>query len=396
MPKHFTWEDFVKEDKIKSRESKNKVTNKYNSFTNDSFKKCSYEVIENKDKHNNKTHPRKSIAFDSFSLTGFSHILEQEQTESTFILDQLARLGEYTVISGPPNVSKTLTTLAFVTESIQAGRIKAEDVYYLDLDDSHKALLEKLTIFEELGINILADGYQNFNASRFSQYLDEISKNNKAHGKIIILDTLKKFVDVMNKRQASEWGKTIRRFTAKGGSIIALAHVNKHSDKNGKHIMAGVSDIGDDCDTAYTMRKVHTDIDKNISTVEFENIKRRGDVAGNIAFTFSIDPKISYEERLASVERIDQDYLEKIKTSEALNTDSDLINITINCIKDGTNTKMRLRDEINKRSGISKRSAVKLLEKYQGTDHTKHKWSFTVQERGKKVYTILRGDKNEQ
>lgn len=140
------------------------------------------------------------------------------------------------------------------------------------------------------------------------------------------------------------------------------------------------------------MRIVEKDEDAQITTVELKNIKRRGNVVDHIAFNFSFDPKISYEERLASVELVDEDNLAKIKMAESLSTDIELITVTIKCIREGFTTKMRLRDEISKRTGISKRKAVQLIEKYDGTDLDKHQWFFTVHEHGRKVYEILEGD----
>jgi hypothetical protein len=203
---------------------------------------------------------------------------------------------------------------------------------------------------------------------------------------------LKKQVDVMNKRESAEWGKRIRRVTAKGGSVIALGHVNKKLDAQGKPIFSGVADFVDDCDTAYLMRTIEVDEKSQMATVEFENIKRRSDVAARVGFRFSVETGISYQERLASVERIDDENLDQIKVEEAHKSDAELIDIAIHCIGEGINSKMRMRDAISVRASISKRAAIKLIEEYEGDDPDIHKWSHTVQERGKKVYSIHKGD----
>ena len=360
------------------------------------LEKSDSDVTDEAESADNTNESRQSTVLDQYSLKGKSQELEAQLTELVYVLYQIALTGQSTVIFGPSNIGKTLIMLVLLIEAIQAGRINAEDVYYIDVDDSHRDLLKKLIILEALGVHIISDGYQGFIASRLPQLLDEISRNDGARGKIIILDTLKKFLDVMSKKQAAEWGKAIRRFTAKGGTVIALAHVNKHSNNNGKHIFAGVSDIVDDCDTAYIINKLGIDDNTQIVTVEFENIKRRGDVADRIGFMFSVDPSISYEERLASVEPVDEDKLEKIKMAESLSTDIELITVTTNCIEEDFNTKMRLRDEISRRTGISKRKAVQLIESYEGTDPSKHKWSFTMQEHGRKVYSVHTGNTDEK
>ncbi len=350
------------------------------------FEKCDFEVIEPAETDDTTSTP---TILDNFSLTGKSQELAAQQLEMVHVLEQIARTGESTVIFGAPNSGKTLLTLALTLESVHAKRIKPEDTYYIDHDDPHHALVEKVSIFEEFNLHVLADGYEGLNANNFTQQLDEICKRGQAHGKIIILDTLKKFVNVMDKRQVANWNKSIRRFTAKGGTVIALAHVNKKCDSNGRPIFSGVADLTDDCDTAFLIRKVNTDDETKIATVEFENIKRRGDVADSVGFSFSVDPKIGYEERLASVERVDPSDIEKIKLTEATKSDAELIAAAKDCIKVGINTKMLLRNEISKRTGISQRKAVQLIERYEGNNPAKHKWDYTVQERGKKVYRAI-------
>jgi hypothetical protein len=359
------------------------------------FAKCEFEVIAPPEPPAATNAPKKHFVFDSFALNGKSGDLEAEQFERVYILDPIARMGESTVLFGAPNSGKTLITIAGLLESVHCGRVDAGSIYYFDHDDPQHAIIEKLHIFEEEGIHLLADGYQGLNASKFPQQIDEACKLNQVHGKILIIDTLKKQVDVMNKRESAEWGRRIRRVTAKGGSVIALGHVNKKLDAQGKPIFSGVADFVDDCDTAYVMRTIEVDENTQMATVEFENIKRRSDVAARVGFRFSVETGISYQERLASVERVDDENLDKIKVEEAQKSDTELIDIVVRCIGEGINSKMRLRDAISMQASISKRAAIRLIEKYEGDDPEIHEWSQTVQERGRKVYSILKGESNE-
>lgn len=61
----------------------------------------------------------------------------------------------------------------------------------------------------------------------------------------------------------------------------------------------------------------------------------------------------------------------------------------IDCIGEGINTKMKLAVEVGARAGISRQSAIRIIEKYTGTDPTRHKWQFTVGNRGAQIYAIL-------
>lgn len=360
------------------------------------LEKCDSGVTEEAEPDDVTDNTRPSIIFDGISLTGKSDTLKRQLSDQVDVIEKLAILGNLHYFFGAPNTGKTLLTISLLLESIQSGRIKAKNVFYFNLDDPFHDLVKKVEIFEELGVHIIADGHEGFNVSNFTQMLNEIIRHDQAHKIILILDTLKKFVDVMNKSQVREWNKTLRRFTGKGGTVIALAHVNKNVNQSGKTVYAGVADLVDDCDAAYIINKVNTDDKTQLATVEFENIKRRGNIASQLAFSYSVDPTIGYEERLASVEHVDLDNLIKIKEAESLSTDVDLINVAINCIEEGTNTKMRLRDAISERTGISKRKAVQLIEKYEGSDPSKHKWSFTMHEHGRKVYSVHTGDTDEK
>lgn len=50
---------------------------------------------------------------------------------------------------------------------------------------------------------------------------------------------------------------------------------------------------------------------------------------------------------------------------------------------------MMLAGEVATEAGISKRQALAVIERYTGNDPSAHKWSFTVRERGAKVFTLL-------
>ena len=50
---------------------------------------------------------------------------------------------------------------------------------------------------------MLAPGHRGFETRKFIFYLNAMIKTRSANGKIIILDTLKKFTDLMDKKLAS-------------------------------------------------------------------------------------------------------------------------------------------------------------------------------------------------
>jgi hypothetical protein len=212
-----------------------------------------------------------------FSLKGSSTEMEKKMLVDKFVLGRIAILGQATVIYAKPNTGKTLLALNLLIEVIGASRVEGADVFYVNADDTFRGLVEKTKLAEQYGFHMLAPGHNGFNTKLFVGYLQTMIKENSASGKIIVLDTLKKFADLMDKKTSSEFMRVGRAFVSNGGTLILLAHTNKNRDSEGKVIFGGTSDIVDDVDCAYTLDEISSTLDEK--TVMFENIKARGDVA---------------------------------------------------------------------------------------------------------------------
>jgi len=332
---------------------------------------------------------QKPNPLDRFTLTGMAQAIEEQMVSAIPFLGPIALVGQFTVLFAPPNTGKTALVFASLIDSIIHGFIKAPLLYYINLDDTSKGLAEKLRIADEYGFHVLAEGYKGFTVRKFLEVLLEMIETGQAKDVIIVLDTLKKFVDVMDKKQASGFTHVMRLFVMKGGTVVALAHTNKNPGQNGKPIYAGTSDVVDDCDCAYVIRIITAQTDSNQKVVEAENIKRRGDVPQTIAFSYSIEAGISYQELLSSVQVVDEDKLKPLKQTAEAQSDADLIGVVLSCITAGINTKMRLRDALVQRAQVSNRAALQLIEKYTGSDPAVHRWTFSVRDRGAKVYVLL-------
>jgi len=97
--------------------------------------------------------------------------------------------------------------------------------------------------------------------------------NGVASGTVFIFDTLKKFVNVMNKEKQSEFYKLMRRYVMSGGTVLTLGHCNKNPDENGKPVVAGTQDISDDVDALYVIDVIEG---ADSTVVEIEKRKNRG------------------------------------------------------------------------------------------------------------------------
>jgi hypothetical protein len=282
-----------------------------------------------------------------------------------------------------------LITLFLIIEAIKQGKINPSKLYYINMDDDSNGLIVKARLAEEYGFQMIADGHRGFEAKEFRIAMEKMVATDTARGVIVILDTLKRFVDTMNKGKSSNFTKFTRQFSLMGGTVIALAHTNKNPGSDGKPVYSGTTDIVDDFDCAYTMSVISEQGSTNQKVVEFSNFKRRGDVALSEAYSYAQESNISYIERLLSVQKVDPDQLEMTKYEAETKTDAEVIIAITSCIKDGINTKMELATIAAERAKVSKRNAIKIIEKYAGNDPAIHLWSYVVREHGAKVFELL-------
>jgi len=315
--------------------------------------------------------------------------LEKMAMEQVLILGNIALLGQATVIFAKQNTGKTLITLFLIIEGIKTGKFDPSKLIYINMDDDSNGLAVKARLAEEYGFQMVADGFHEFEAKAFRAAMVKMIEADTAQGVIIVLDTLKKFVNTMSKEKSSEFAKVIRQFVLKGGTVVALSHVNKNPGSDGKPIYSGTTDIIDDFDCGFTLMTISEDHDRHIKVVEFENIKRRGNVALNAAYCYTLESDISYNELLLSVQQIAPDQLVPIKFEAAVLSDAQMISIIEGCIKDGINSKMKLSEIAAERAKVSQRTALKIIDKYTGDDPAINRWSFAVRARGAKVFELL-------
>ena len=324
-----------------------------------------------------------------YSLTGSSGELRAEALSQVFVLQDIGLSGQFLVIYAKHNTGKTLIVLVLLTASIRAGRIQPENLYFLNLDDTHDGLTIKTELAELNGFHMLCDGYRGFDVRSFRAIIQELVETDRCAGIIIVLDTLKKFTDTMDKRKASAFMRLMRQFISKGGTVIALAHVNKNPGADGKPVYSGTTDIVDDADCAYVVDTAGTDDVAQTRTVEFSNIKRRGNVRNQVAFRYSTADNLTYAELLDSVEAVDYADLVDTKQAETTKHDADVIEAVTDSIRAGITSKMALKVAAAEKSGVSQNHALQVIDRYTGTDPATHRWNYCVGARGAKTFTLL-------
>ena len=106
--------------------------------------------------------------------------------------------------------------------------------------------------------------------------------------------------------EGTKFGKVARQFTQAGGTLIGLAHTNKHRDEEGKSVYSGTTDIADDCDCVYVVELLDDDRVSGKRVIQFRNEKQRGDVALEKSFSYIRKEGITYADLLNSVSVVDE------------------------------------------------------------------------------------------
>jgi hypothetical protein len=306
--------------------------------------------------------------------------MKAKMLEDKYILGRMAIFGQFTVFYAKPNAGKTLLVLWMLIEAIKRGNIKGEEVYYINADDNHKGITHKLALAEKVGFKMLVPGYHGLEANMLPEILSQMIKAEIVSGKVLILDTLKKFTDIMDKRAATDFAETVRQFVAKGGSSIGLAHVNKHDDVDGNVVYAGTTDIVDDADCCYTLQVLEENSEQK--AVVFTNFKNRGDVAKKVLFAYSNAEDVLYDDLLASVYEMDTDESNRISarafTRAKLEKNQHIIEEIKVAISGGIVNKTELVAEVREATGESKKRVIQVLADHTGTN-VKHGQLWTVE-----------------
>ena len=308
------------------------------------------------------------------SLHGQTEILEAKMQDDVHVLSKLALMGEITILYAPPGAGKTLLLLYLLSESIREGNIKGKDVFYINCDDSYKGFVHKNKIAEKWGFNQLVPGQgpdeeNTFQPEHLMKYLKSEVDAGTAQEKVIILDTLKKFVNMMSKEKTAQFFNDIRKFNMNGGTLILLAHTNKHRDEDKKVVFEGVGDSKADSDCSFTLDVLSETLD-GTRVVKFENQKMRGYVEMTESYSYDASPNMSYAERLASVKPVDNEQLKQAEKEQRraaeLAKDKLIVDVITEAIQNNINTKTALLDEAVANTGDSKRKITKVLLKYTG------------------------------
>lgn len=178
---------------------------------------------------------------------------------------------------------------------------------------------------------------------------------------VLIFDTMKKMTDVISKKEAKDLLVTLRALTAKGATIICLAHTNKYR-VDGEHMFEGTGDIKSDCDDLIYLEALPDDSNgrrNRTITVSTRLDKFRG-IADPI--TFFIDSARSVTQ-LAEYVDVSAQVESRIQARE----DEHLIEaIQLELQQSGELVQQMLVDRIRETEGAGRNEVVRILVRHAG------------------------------
>jgi len=331
------------------------------------------------------------LDISNFSINGNSKKMRQQMLDDVFVMEGIAILGQSTVIYAAPNTGKTLLSLHLLIDAVSNGNVQANSIFYVNADDTHKGRTEKLEIAEAVNIQMVVPDEKGFKADLLPEIIESMVATGSARGKVIVLDTLKKFTNLMDKNIGSKFGDMVRTFVGGGGTVISLAHVNKHKDSDGKSVHAGTTDIKDDADCVFIADVANSNGDTK--TVIFENTKNRGDVEKHIGFRYQQKKGKPYSDLLASIERVCENTIERERKSQRLKEQAKENRLVINeiaaTIRGGICKRTELTKEVNQRTGVSLLKVNKVLNSHTGNSRTDYKyWTYTTERHNAQVFRL--------
>ncbi len=329
--------------------------------------------------------------FSIWNTTDHLEEMKKNQAEESYVLGKLAQLGQSTTIYAQYNTGKTLITLALLVEAIKEGRVNPKNVTYVNADDDYNGIVTKGEIADKYGFQIIAPGYYGFDKE--SQFLDTIElmiEDDIARGQVVIVDVFKSFADPMSKIEQKRFNGLMKKFIAHGGTMIILAHTNKHKDGDGNSVHAGTSDLADDSSAVYILDTIEEG--EEYKTVEFRKKKLRGANDVKAAYRYKTKPA-DYSDLLNSVKRVDEDEQRRMVaqklTRENLETNAEIIDVALGLIKDGFTLKTDLINKIHQSIAEPKSKVKKALDMHDGPTYSYgHRWNSHKGEKHSIVYSI--------
>lgn len=322
-----------------------------------------------------------------YSLAGEGNELSERAIKQEPLLGDLCLKGEVSSWYGSPNTGKTLFALAFITDAVQSKRIHAHDVFYVNADDSQAGYAEKVKILDDFGIHSLVPGEKGFKLKDLLPALNDMAESQTAAGTLVVVDTVKKITDLMDKKTMRNFGIAMRPYIMAGGSLLLLSHTNKARTASGDLVYSGTTDLLEDVDSAYILDEAKDHSVEGKKLVRFLNLKRRGSNIERVLYQYDSEGELSYPERLLSVEIANPDYADSMFANVTSEGEIEL-NLALAIRHSKNPAKMAIVKKVADLTKTSRRKVQDVLDQHTDDDPAVGFWAYEVRARGAHVYRL--------
>ena len=310
-------------------------------------------------------------AMNQVSNDPFKGLLSMEVTEeivkniadAKFAWRRLIPEGHMIAICSKANGGKTTLMVHIAGDMAKDGY----RVIYINADASASDIKEYKHHAMEYGYTLINPDLTNGTADKVIEELRFASTSQSDCSKVVIvLDTLKKFGDMMNKAKSKHFNSLLRTLTAKGITVICLAHTNKHDDKDGKPIFEGTGDLRNDFDELIYLIPIRNP--DGTTTVSTLKDKTRADIRDE-SFVITADREVKLLEH----------HIDTLAISEwqkNLADDEPVIKFILQHISPISKTATELRTiAINTNVKYSRNRLESVLKRYSAGNSPDPKWS---------------------
>lgn len=328
-----------------------------------------------------------------FTLRGDAAKLEARAVETLPLLGEFVLQGQSTMIYAQPNAGKTLTVMRLILDAIEGERVDPDKLYCLNADDSSKGLAEKVKLLEEVGAHMLAPGYKGFRVSQFVDQMSAAVSDGSARGSVVIIDTVKKVTNLMDKARSSEFGQVCRACVMAGGTVVGLGHTAKSPNSDGTPRYQGTTDILEDFDAVYVAELMKAKASSNERIIRFTRLKSRADSPDVVAYAYSTKNGATYREKLASLRPVYPEELSGSALEDQLDDEEVVVDLRrVISTGHGNDGIEKLVRTAAQNGDISRATARRVLDQYTGTDPAIHHWHYHKGDRGKRTYYLIPRD----
>ena len=166
--------------------------------------------------------------------------------EAEFLIPNMIVRGHLLSYMSPGNGGKT-TIFVYLCEKLAEQGL---NVLYINVDGSPADLKRHFEHASNHGYKVIAPDAKTGKSTEDIVAIFEAIAMGEARcdDVVIVIDTLKKFLDVINKQHSKKFYKMLRAITVKGATICLLGHTNKYAGEDGKTIYEGTGDTRNDVD----------------------------------------------------------------------------------------------------------------------------------------------------